>query len=41
MRVVADGSRFAESMVKLAGEAIQPLSNRAAVNAEKMNNLTA
>ena len=40
-RTVADGSRFAESMVKLAGEAIQPLSSRAAVNAEKLNNLTA
>jgi phasin family protein len=40
-RTVADGSRFAESMVKLVGEAIQPLSNRAAVNAEKLNNLTA
>nr|WP_294169906.1 TIGR01841 family phasin [uncultured Sphingomonas sp.] len=40
-RTVADGSRFAESMVKLVGEAVQPLSNRAVVNAEKLNNLTA
>ena len=40
-RLVAEGSRFTESMVKLAGEAIQPLSNRAALNAEKMNDLTA
>jgi phasin family protein len=40
-RSVADGSRFAESMVKLLGEAVQPLSNRAAVNAEKLSNLTA
>lgn len=40
-RLVADGSRFTESMVKLAGEAMQPLSNRAALNAEKLNELTA
>lgn len=40
-RLVADGSRFAESFVKLAGEAFQPLSNRAALNAEKLNDLTA
>jgi phasin family protein len=40
-RVVADSSRLAESMVKLAGEAIQPLSSRAALNAEKLNDLTA
>lgn len=40
-RMVAESSRFAESMVKLAGEAFQPLSNRAAVNAEKLNDITA
>lgn len=40
-RMVADGSRLTESMVKLAGEAMQPLSNRAALNAEKLNELTA
>jgi phasin family protein len=40
-RMVADSSRFAESFVKLAGEAFQPLSNRAALNAEKLNDLTA
>ena len=40
-RMVAESSRFAESMVKLAGEAFQPLSTRAALNAEKINELTA
>lgn len=40
-RMVAESSRFAESMVKLAGEAFQPLSNRAALNAEKLNTITA
>lgn len=40
-RAMTDGSRFAESLVKLAGEAIQPLSNRAALNADKLNDLTA
>ena len=40
-RMVAESSRFAESMVKLAGEAFQPLSTRAALNAEKVNELTA
>lgn len=40
-RMVAEGSRFTESMVKLAGEAFQPLSNRAALNAEKLNELAA
>lgn len=39
-RMVAESSRFAESMVKLAGEAFQPLSTRAALNAEKVNELT-
>ena len=40
-RVVASLSQLTEATVKLAGEAIQPLSNRAAVNAEKINELTA
>lgn len=40
-RMVAEGSRFTESLVKLAGEAIQPLSNRAALNAEKVNEYAA
>ena len=40
-RVVAEGSKFAEAMVKLAGEAVQPLSNRATVNAERINELAA
>lgn len=40
-RLVSDSSRFAESLVKLAGEAMQPLSNRAALNAEKLNELSA
>jgi phasin family protein len=40
-RMVAETSRMTESLVKLAGEAMQPLSNRAALNAEKINDLTA
>ena len=40
-RMVAEGSKFAESMVKLAGEAVQPLSNRATINAERINELAA
>ena len=40
-RMVAEGSKFAESMVKLAGEAVQPLSNRASINAERINELAA
>ena len=40
-RVVAEGSKFAEAMVKLAGEAVQPLSNRATINAERINELAA
>ena len=40
-RAVADSSKFAEAFVKLAGEAIQPLSNRATVNAERMGELAA
>ena len=40
-RLVAESSKLTESMVKLAGEAIQPLSNRASVNAERINQLVA
>jgi phasin family protein len=40
-RMIAGFSQLTESTVKLAGETIQPLSNRAAVNAEKLNELTA
>lgn len=40
-RFVAEGSKFTEQVVKLAGEAVQPLSNRASVNAEKFSELTA
>ena len=40
-RMVAESSKLTESMVKLAGEAIQPLSNRASVNAERINQLVA
>ena len=40
-RMVSEGSKFTEHMVKLAGESIQPLSNRASVSAEKFSELTA
>lgn len=40
-RAVAESSRLTESLVKLAGEAIQPISNRATANAERLNNLVA
>jgi phasin family protein len=40
-RAVAESSRFTESLVKLAGEAFQPLSNRATANAERFNTLVA
>jgi phasin family protein len=40
-RAVAQSSRLTESLVKLAGEAFQPLSNRAAANAERFNTLVA
>jgi phasin family protein len=36
-RAVAESSRLTESLVKLAGEAFQPLSNRASANAERFN----
>ena len=40
-RAVAESSRWTESLVKLAGEAFQPLSNRASANAERFNTLVA
>ena len=40
-RMVAEGSKLTESMVKLAGEAFQPLQNRASANAERFNTLVA
>ncbi|HEU4705180.1 MAG TPA: phasin family protein [Sphingomicrobium sp.] len=40
-RLVAESSQLTESMVKLAGKAFQPLSNRATANAERFNSLVA
>ena len=40
-RAVAESSRLTESLVKLAGEAFQPLSSRATANAERFNTLVA
>jgi phasin family protein len=40
-RAVAETSKLSESLVKLAGEAFQPLSNRATANAERFNTLVA
>ncbi|MBA3729343.1 MAG: phasin family protein [Sphingomonas sp.] len=40
-RFVSESSKLTEQVVKLAGEAIQPISNRASVNAERINELTA
>jgi len=40
-RMVAESSRWTESFVKLAGEAIQPVSSRASANAERLNSLVA
>ncbi len=40
-RMVSESSKLTEQVVKLAGEAIQPISNRASVNAERINELTA
>ncbi len=40
-RVVAETSKLTESWVKLAGEAFQPISNRATANAERFNTLVA
>jgi phasin family protein len=40
-RMVGETSRLTESAVKLAGEAFQPLSNRASIASDKLNSLTA
>ena len=40
-RFVSESSKLTEQVVKLAGEAIQPISNRASVNAERVNELLA
>ena len=40
-RFVEESSALTESMVKLAGEAFQPLSNRASANVEKFNQIAA
>jgi phasin family protein len=40
-RFVEDSSALTESFVKLAGEAFQPISNRASKNAEKLNDIAA
>jgi phasin family protein len=40
-RAVAETSKLTESLVKLAGEAFQPLSNRASANAERFKTLVA
>ena len=40
-RMVAETSKLTEAMVKLAGEAFQPIQNRASANAERFNNFVA
>jgi phasin family protein len=40
-RFVAESSKLTERVVKLAGEAVEPLQTRASVNAERINNLVA
>ena len=40
-RAVAESPKLTELLVKLAGEAFQPLSNRATANAERFNTLVA
>ncbi|MFP5329444.1 MAG: phasin family protein [Alphaproteobacteria bacterium] len=40
-RFVEDSSALTESVVKLAGEAFQPISNRASANVEKLNTIAA
>jgi phasin family protein len=40
-RAVSESSKLTESLVKLAGEAFQPISNRASANAERFNTLVA
>ncbi|WP_265571684.1 phasin family protein [Sphingomicrobium nitratireducens] len=39
--MVAEGAKYTEQMVKLAGEAMQPVSTRASLNAEKIKALMA
>ena len=40
-RFVEDSSALTETVVKLAGEAFQPISNRASANVEKLNEIAA
>ena len=40
-RAVAESSKLTEQLVKLAGETVQPLSTRASLNAERINELAA
>jgi phasin family protein len=40
-RFVEDSSALTESFAKLAGEAFQPISNRASANVEKLNDIAA
>ncbi|MFL6801064.1 MAG: phasin family protein [Sphingomicrobium sp.] len=40
-RAVAETTKLTESLVKLAGEAFQPISNRATANAERFNTFVA
>ena len=40
-RFVSGSSKLTEQVVKLAGEAVQPISNRASVNAARINELVA
>ena len=40
-RFVEESSAITESVVKLAGEAFQPLSNRASANVERINEIAA
>ena len=40
-RMVTQSSKMTEQVVKLAGEAIQPISTRASINAERVNELMA
>ena len=40
-RIVAESSKLTERVVKLAGEAVEPLQTRASLNAERINTLVA
>ncbi len=40
-RLVAESSKLTERVVKLAGEAVEPLQTRASLNAERINTLVA